>query len=282
MPYHPGRTCVSPGTALAGPRAVPDRPGCTDCFYTTQYITCIICYMPRPNRALPSLPRPATDTRGITPRAIKSSDVDRAADALLRAGQRPTVEKVRATIGRGSPNTVNPLLDAWWKRLAGRLDAGPAALHRLPEPVLLAAEGLWLQALEDARTRAAAEQGSRKASLAREKQDLEVRSHVLSIRESEITDRLKESERRVGRLEIELETLTTMLRKEQASRAAAQRRLSELPEHAVRRGRARKPTAKASTAAKSRQKRRKRATKPSPAKPTAQRKVTIKTRSRQR
>ena len=72
----------------------------------------------------------ATPSRGIT-----SSDVDRAADALLREGQRPTIEKVRAKIGRGSPNTINPLLDQWWSRLAGRLDAGPAALHRLPEPV---------------------------------------------------------------------------------------------------------------------------------------------------
>ena len=91
------------------------------------------------------------------------------------------------TIGRGSPNTINPLLDAWWKRLAGRLDAGPAALHRLPEPVLLAAEGLWMQTLDEARRRAAAEQGSRKASLAKDRQDLEVRSHVMSIRESELT-----------------------------------------------------------------------------------------------
>ena len=48
-------------------------------------------------------------------------------------GERPTIDKIREKIGRGSPNTVNPLLDAWWKRLASRLDAGPAALHRLPE-----------------------------------------------------------------------------------------------------------------------------------------------------
>jgi hypothetical protein len=221
--------------------------------------------------------RPGTAVRGIS-----ALDVDRAADALLRAGERPTVEKVRARIGRGSPNTINPLLDAWWKRLAGRLDAGPAALHRLPEPVLFAAEGLWLQALDDARTRATAEQGSRKASLAKEKQELEVRSHVLSIRESELADRLKQSERRVARLEIELETLTTMLRKEQASRASAERRLYELPEHAVRRGRAIKPTAKASTAAKSIQKRRSPARKPSRAKAARTREVTTKTRSRPR
>jgi hypothetical protein len=206
-------------------------------------------YMPAPSRTrrTPN-PSPAAPTsRGITPRAINSSDVDRAADALLREGERPTIEKVRAKIGCGSPNTINPLLDQWWSRLAGRLDAGPAALHRLPEPVLLAAEGLWLQALDDARRRAAAEQGPRKASLAKDRQDLEIRSHVLAIRESELVDRLRQSDSRIVKLEIEIESLVTLLRKEQASRAAAERRLEERPEmSAPRRGRASQPTAAAS------------------------------------
>jgi len=177
-------------------------------------------------------------------------DVDRAADSLLREGQRPTIEKVRLRIGRGSPNTINPLLDQWWSRLAGRLDAGPAALHRLPEPVLLAAEGLWLQCLDEARRRAQVEaQGSRKA-LARERQDLELQGHVLSIRESELTARIQQSEQRTARLELELEALTTMLRKEQASRLAAERRLSTAasapttPTPARRRARKSKPQVK--------------------------------------
>ena len=191
--------------------------------------------MPRTPRR-PQSPRRAADRRGIG-----AADVDRAADALLRAGERPTIEKIRARLGRGSPNTINPLLDAWWKRLAGRLDAGPAALHRLPEPVLLAAEGLWMQTLDEARRRAAAEQGSRKASLAQDRQDLEVRSHVLSMRESELTSRLQASDRRIAQLETELAALTTLLRKEQASRLAAERRLNE----PARRGRAPQPTATA-------------------------------------
>ena len=154
---------------------------------------------PRRTRTPPPSPRgiiaPATASRGIT-----AKDVDRAADALLREGQRPTIEKVRLKIGRGSPNTVNPLLDAWWSRLAGRLDAGPAALHRLPEPVLFAAEGLWLQSLEQARKRAAAEQGPGRTSLAKERQEMEVRAHVLAIRESELQGRLDAAERRTAAL----------------------------------------------------------------------------------
>lgn len=182
--------------------------------------------MPR-RLSRPTASVPSVATRGITPRAVNSSDVDRAADSLLREGQRPTIEKVRQKIGRGSPNTINPMLDAWWSRLAGRLDAGPAALHRLPEPVLLAAEGLWLQCLDEARRRAQSEGQSTRKSLTRDRQDLELRSHVLSIRESELTARLKQSDDRAARLELELEALTTLLRKEQASRLAAERRLDD-------------------------------------------------------
>ena len=53
-------------------------------------------------------------------RGVTAADVERAADALFRVGERPTIEKVRAKLGTGSPNTINPLLDAWWKRLASR------------------------------------------------------------------------------------------------------------------------------------------------------------------
>ena len=182
-------------------------------------------------------------------------DVDRAADALLREGQRPTIEKVRLKIGRGSPNTINPLLDTWWSRLASRLDAGPAALHRIPEPVAQAAEALWLTALEEARRRAQLESGSTRKTLARERQDLAVQAHVLSIREQELKDRLTEADRRTAKLELELETLTTLLRKEQASRLAAERRATEAPAK-PRRSRARSRVAsskrKATTKARKR------------------------------
>jgi hypothetical protein len=182
--------------------------------------------MPRPQRpsrrSIPSAPTSATG-------AINATDVDCAADALLREGQRPTIEKVRLKIGRGSPNTINPLLDQWWSRLAGRLDAGPAALHRLPEPVAQAAEALWLTALEESRRRAQLESGSSRKALAHERQELTVQAHILSIREQELKDRLTAADQRSAKLELEIETLTTLLRKEQASRLAAERRASGAP-----------------------------------------------------
>jgi hypothetical protein len=164
---------------------------------------------------------------GPPSRGVSSGDIERAADALLRAGERPTIEKVREKLGSGSPNTINPLLDAWWKRLSARLDAGPAALHRLPESVAHAAEALWMQALDEGRRRAAQEQHATTRALASDKQTLEVHSHVLSLRESELESRLRDREQRQASLEAQLQDLATLLRKEQATREAQARRIAD-------------------------------------------------------
>jgi len=171
--------------------------------------------------------RPATRF-GPPTRGVSAGDVERAADALLRAGERPTIEKVREKLGTGSPNTINPLLDAWWKRLSARLDAGPAALHRLPESVAHAAEALWMQALNEGRHRAAQEQHATSRALATDKQSLEIRSHVLSLRESELESRPLDRERRHAVLEGQLRDLTTLLKKEQATRDAQTKRIVAL------------------------------------------------------
>jgi len=57
-------------------------------------------------------------------RGIQEDDVWGAADALLAEGLRPTIERVRQKIGRGSPNTVSPLLERWFASLAARLAGG--------------------------------------------------------------------------------------------------------------------------------------------------------------
>jgi hypothetical protein len=155
---------------------------------------------------------------GAARRGVGFTEVSQAADALLRAGERPTVERIRARVGSGSPNTVGPLLDEWWKRLAGRLDAGPAALHRLPETVAHIAEALWLQALEEARGRALIEQSGERRALADDKEHIEVRSHVLSLREAEMDLRIKEREKTIVDLEKRIQVLSVALTREKAAR----------------------------------------------------------------
>jgi hypothetical protein len=161
-------------------------------------------------------------------RGVRQADVSRAADTLLRSGERPTIEKIRVNLGRGSPNTINPLLDVWWKHLAARLDSGPAALHRLPESVAHVAEALWMQALEEGRSRAQLELKSTQRATAERQQSLEVRSHVLTLREGELDARLNDRERTITDLNFQLRELTLLLRKEQATRESLSRRLAEL------------------------------------------------------
>jgi hypothetical protein len=159
---------------------------------------------------------------------MTARDVELAADALLRAGNRPSVQKIREALGGGSPNTINPMLDTWWKRLSSRLDAGPAALHRLPESVAHVAEALWMQALDEGRRRVALEQHSTERALANDRERLQVRSHVLSLREGELESRLHDRERTQAALESRLQELSLLLRKEQATREAQAKRISAL------------------------------------------------------
>lgn len=75
-------------------------------------------------------------------RGITQDQVDRAADALVAAGDRPTVEKVRAALGTGSPNTVTRMLDTWRGGLAERLQ-NVLHLPELPSEVGQAMTALW-------------------------------------------------------------------------------------------------------------------------------------------
>jgi chromosome segregation ATPase len=80
-------------------------------------------------------------------------DVQRAADALLRQGRKPSVAAIREHLGGGSPNTITPLLGKYWEKLGSRLGDGPESLERVPEALARVTELLWRRALEEARER---------------------------------------------------------------------------------------------------------------------------------
>jgi chromosome segregation ATPase len=83
------------------------------------------------------------------PRGITQDQVNATADAILGAGENPTVDKVRAALGTGSPNTVTRMLDVWRNQLGERLRQ-LSALPELPKPVGQAMMGLWQLATEHA------------------------------------------------------------------------------------------------------------------------------------
>lgn len=77
---------------------------------------------------------------------VPEHEVFAAADAVLARGERPTVERVRLELGRGSPARVGGLLDQWWTRLAERL-SGETRLPALPAEVSQAFVAVWQQAI---------------------------------------------------------------------------------------------------------------------------------------
>ncbi|MDO9415484.1 DNA-binding protein [Pararhizobium sp.] len=100
---------------------------------------------------------------------VQLHEVLQAADDLVARGLKPTIERVRQHLHGGSPNTISPMLDEWFARLAVRLAAPPdgpgaqAAAHdaahpgRLVDPaddvplgVAEAARRLWRVALAHA------------------------------------------------------------------------------------------------------------------------------------
>lgn len=87
------------------------------------------------------------------PRGVQREDVWAAADAVLLEGLKPTIERVRQRLGSGSPNTVGPLLEQWFKHLGRRIqDPGAfAAPSGVPDPVLQAAQHFWETALAQTR-----------------------------------------------------------------------------------------------------------------------------------
>jgi len=122
---------------------------------------------------------------------ITETDVWTAADALLLEGARPTIERVRQKIGRGSPNTVSPHLETWFRALGARIkDPGAfAASPAVPDPIAQAAAHFWETALAEARADQAEAYRQRWGELAQEGERLAADAEQLQQREIQLANR---------------------------------------------------------------------------------------------
>ena len=113
-------------------------------------------------------------------RGITESDVHTAADELVAKGERPTVERIRAHLGTGSPNTVTRWLETWWKRLGTRLK--PARPDPKDAPAVLAelAGQWWELALKHAQEAARRELASSEQALAAEREAVEASARLVA------------------------------------------------------------------------------------------------------
>lgn len=188
-------------------------------------------------------------------RGVQQEDVWAAADQLVADGLRPTIERVRLKIGRGSPNTVSPILDAWFATLGARLgvtDDKKPTVGELPAPVRQMMSKLWETALLSAQS--VAEQGLSQAqqTLAAERTAIELRAADLVSREqglqerqsaqdevlqiarnqvADLTSRLEQSQALTHRRDTEIDALQLKLSDLEMQRVTDQRRSEEVIKH---------------------------------------------------
>jgi len=111
-------------------------------------------------------------------RGITEPDVHTAADELVAKGERPTVERIRAHLGTGSPNTVTRWLETWWNRLGTRLQPSRPDLDDAPAVLAELAGQWWELALKHAREVAHRELASSEQALAAERETLKASSRL--------------------------------------------------------------------------------------------------------
>lgn len=150
-------------------------------------------------------------------RGITESDVHGAADELVRAGERPTVERIRAHLGTGSPNTVVRWLETWWqglgKRLASDRQARIAAAN-VPDTVAELAGQWWTLAMDQAQIHAEDALAHERDALLQDRATLAAEREAIRIEVSQINARLETAEQarqlaaaRAGELERLVEQL---------------------------------------------------------------------------
>ena len=140
------------------------------------------------------------------PRGITQDQVNQAADAITATGERPTVERIRAHLGTGSPNTVTRMLEVWRQGLSERLRQA-SLLPELPEEVGQAMTALWTQALQHARTQAQQELQTEREALQYSAAELNARttaqSAQLAAAEADRAKALEAAKLTAGRAEVQ-------------------------------------------------------------------------------
>lgn len=170
-------------------------------------------------------------------RFVTRDDVHRAADELLMARQRPTIEKIRQHLGRGSPNTIGPHLTAWFEQLHQRITEPQrfAAQHSVPPALLALAQPLWEAALADARAQAADALEPERRELKRAQDDLAAREEAFAQERRVIEARLEAFQESQRTLQAQLgesaraqDELLALLRQREADLAVAVERQGAL------------------------------------------------------
>jgi hypothetical protein len=174
-------------------------------------------------------PSSPNGTYGVSRNRRKSlsyGEVERAATALLKAGQRPTIDKVREALKGGAPDTIASALSRYWKDLGTRIEGDPASLSRLPAEVADLAETIWQRALILAADAAAQRVGADQQQIEFFKRENELKAHALSLKEKELDALLRSRERTIQELETHLRTAMGFVQQREETIRALEARIA--------------------------------------------------------
>lgn len=155
-------------------------------------------------------------------RGVTESDVHEAADALVADGERPTVERIRAHLGTGSPNTVVRWLETWWQGLGPRLATDRQiriTTANVPEAVASLAGQWWTLALDHARVHADEALATDRAYLLDVRETLERDRHTMQAELARLkssTHEAQQAEQLAAARSSELERLVEQLQRQLA------------------------------------------------------------------
>jgi hypothetical protein len=159
---------------------------------------------------------------------VSYGEVERAAITILKSERRPTVETVRESLGRGSPDTIGNALKRFWRDLGVRIEGDPAALTRMPAEIADLADGLWQRALKLAGEAAKQNDNAARERLAQIQVENELRAQSFALREAEWDTAARVRERALADSREHLLLLTKTLGRDQATLRARDSRIADL------------------------------------------------------
>jgi len=172
-------------------------------------------------------------------RGVQQNEVWAAADTLLAEGVRPTIERVRQKLGRGSPNTVAPMLESWFASLGPRLGLAASAdegrSKGLPMAVQQAFQSIWTTALATAESQAEDDVATQRQALDVERkalqsarEDLDRQLEAAKLHEAALQQALSATQRHLDESAAKASQLEKAVHQGEQELATARRSLAEL------------------------------------------------------
>jgi hypothetical protein len=124
----------------------------------------------------------ATRMRGPT---VSYEEIERTAHDLMAKGERPTVDGVRESLGRGSPNHIATCMRQFWKNQAAVTTGNPVALTHLPPELADAAVTQWEKALSLAQQTAQVDDSAARAHLEQLRRETTQHARAIELREKD-------------------------------------------------------------------------------------------------